>query len=226
MSATLMLSLAGIAALDSLNPSLFIAQFYLLTTTRPVPRIISYIAGIVLVNFVGGVLILSGARTLIVGWLSSLSATTWYGTELLLGLGLVLFGLWLCGASATTPSVKQPRSLRPLHTFALGMVVMLNEITTALPYFVAIERIASAQLSLPGNLLSLLLYNLIFSLPLLLFLLLFVTLRQRFVAQLDRITRGVQRWTARLIRYGLIVCGAVLLLDAAWYFVTGAGLWG
>lgn len=226
MSATLMLSLAGIAALDSLNPSLFIAQFYLLTTTRPVPRIISYIAGIVLVNFVGGVLILSGARTLIVGWLSGLSTTTLYSGELLLGLAVLLFGLWLQVAPAPTQSVKQPRSLRPLHTFALGMIVMLNEITTALPYFVAIERIVQAQLSVAGNLLSLLLYNLIFSLPLLLFLVLFVTLRQRFVAQLDRITRGVQRWTARVIRYGSIVFGALLVLDAASYFVTGVGLWG
>lgn len=226
MSATLLLSLAGIAALDSLNPSLFIAQFYLLTTARPVPRIISYIAGIVLVNFVGGVLILGGAGTLIGGWLSSLSATTWYGGVLVVGLGLLLFGLWLPAAPAEAQSVKQPRSLRPLHTFLLGMIVMLNEITTALPYFVAIERIASAQMSVVGNILSLLLYNLIFSLPLLIFLVLFVTLRQRFVAQLDRITDGVRRWTARLFRYGSIVVGALLMLDAACYFVTGSALLG
>ncbi|HEU4324350.1 MAG TPA: hypothetical protein VFS21_14450 [Roseiflexaceae bacterium] len=63
MSLALLATIGGIALLDSLNPSLFLAQFYLLTTARPVPRILSYIGGVVAANFLGGLLFLLPDRT-------------------------------------------------------------------------------------------------------------------------------------------------------------------
>jgi len=217
MTATLFLSLLGIAFLDSLNPSLFLAQFYLLTTPRPVPRILSYIAGVLLVNFGGGLLILAGVRTLVANLLSSWSGDTLRGLQLALGLAILAFGLWF-RIDAAEGEGRKPRSLQPIHTFALGMGVMLNELTTALPYFVAIERIAQAQLSAAGNLLALGAYNLVFGLPLLGFLLLVVTFRRRFASVLERVTRAVRLWMPRLVKWGSLF-GAVLALDAAVYFL-------
>ena len=219
MTATLFLSLLGIAFLDSLNPSLFLAQFYLLTTPRPVPRILSYIAGVLLVNFAGGLLILAGVRTLVANLLGSWNGDTLRGLQLALGLAILAFGLWF-RLDAAGGEAKKPRSLQPIHTFALGMGVMLNELTTALPYFVAIERIAQAQLSVAGKLLALGAYNLVFSLPLLGFLLLVVTFRRRFASVLERVTRAVQVWTPRLVKWGSVLIGAVLAMDAAAYFLS------
>ena len=225
MTVALRLSLLGIAIVDSLNPALFVAQFYLLTTPRPVPRILSYIAGVLVVNFGGGLLILGGMRQVVANLLSGTSPTILHGAQFLLGLGLVLFGLWYTARPAESEA-KQPRSLRPLHTFALGMVVMLNEITTALPYFVAIERIAQAGLDLFGNLLSLLLYNAVFALPLFAFLVLLVVFRERFAAQLEQVTRAVQTWTPRVVKYGSLAFGGFLALNGAAYLASGAGLFG
>jgi cytochrome c biogenesis protein CcdA len=225
MTAALLLSLLGIAIVDSLNPALFVAQFYLLTTPRPVPRILSYIAGVLVVNFGGGLLILGGMRQVVANILSGVSPVVLHGAQFVLGLGLVLFGLWFTARPAETEA-KQPRSLRPLHTFALGMVVMLNEITTALPYFIAIERIAGAGLDLFGNLLALLLYNAVFALPLFAFLILLVLFRQRFAAQLGRVTRAVQVWTPRVVKYGSLALGAFLVINGAASLASGAGLFG
>jgi cytochrome c biogenesis protein CcdA len=223
MSATLLFSLISIAIIDSLNPSLFVAQFYLITTPHPLPRILSYIAGVMLVNFGGGVLLLGGLQTLVGNFLSNVSLELVYGVQLVFGLAILWFGLWYKTTTASH-SVKKPSSLKPMHTFGLGIVVMLNEITTALPYFVAIERIVQAQLSVSGNFLALILYNVVFSAPLLGFVVLFIVFRQRFAAQLGRISEAIQRWTPRVIKYGSMLFGAVLALNGVLHFVARSAL--
>lgn len=221
MSATLFISLIGIALVDSLNPSLFIAQFYLLTTPQPIPRLLSYIAGIVLVNFTGGALLLGGVQTVVTNLLSTISDDAFKSMQLVIGLAILGFGLWIKTTAPSSREVKKPRSLQPRHTFVLGMVVMLNEITTALPYFVAIERIVQAQLSAFSNLLALVVYNMVFSAPLLAFVALFIIYRQRFAMQLNRITQVIQKWTPRVIKYGSLVFGAVLAIDAVVSLMQG-----
>jgi len=65
---------------------------------------------------------------------------------------------------------------------------MTSELSTALPYFVAIERLASAGVAGLEAVAVLVLYNLIFALPLFAFLGLFTAYRGRFTAQTKRIT--------------------------------------
>jgi cytochrome c biogenesis protein CcdA len=226
MMSTLLLSLVVIALLDSLNPSLFIAQFFLLTTPQPVPRILSYIAGVLVVNFGGGLLILVGLRGMIADFFSSVSTSTYDGLQIVVGVAILLFGLWYRPDTATGGEIKKPRSWQPVHTFLFGMVVMLNEITTALPYFVAIERIAQAQLGSVGNVLALVLYNAIFSVPLFGFLGLFVAYHQHFLTRLDRISRAAQVWVPRLTKYLSILFGALLALNAISRFILGTELFG
>lgn len=221
MTVSLLLSLIGIGLVDSLNPSLFVAQFYLLTTPRPAVRIISYITGILTVNFLAGVLILSGVRTLLADVLTAMNLNVLYGVQLAIGLAILVFGLWMRIATAQPEEAQKPRSLHPWHTFVLGMVVMVNEITTALPYFVAIEQIAQAALTTPQNLLALVIYNLVFSLPLFGFLLLALTFRERFARQLEGINQWIAHWVPRVIKYGSVVFGGVLSVDAAIFLLTG-----
>lgn len=224
MTGSLLLALVGLALFDSVNPSLFIAQFYLITTPRPIPRLLSYIAGVVVANIAGGVLLLSGAQAFLVGLISQMDAATLNWAKLVLGLALLLFGLLFRIMKAQHTTAKQPRSLHPLHTFALGIVVMVNELTTALPYFVAIERIAQAQLDTVSNLLLLVLYNTLFAAPLFGFVILFLAFRERFTARLDQLSQAVSYWTPRLVKYGSILFGGVLMVDATWRILTEAKL--
>ena len=177
---------------------LFIAQFYLLTTPRPVGRILSYIAGVLVVNFGGGLLILGGVRVLIAEALSSIEGSTSNYLQLVLGIAVLAFGLWYKATPQIPAETKKPRSNNLIHAFALGMVVMVNELTTALPYFVAIEQIAQAKLTTILNILSLIGYNVVFSLPLFAFLGLFLFFQQRFTLYIERINAWMQIWVSSL----------------------------
>lgn len=225
MTATLLLSIVGIGLLDSINPSLFIAQLYLLTTARPVSRVLSYIAGGVLTYFIGGVLILTGARALIVAWLAQSSPTLLYGLQLAVGLLILGFGVWL-KTEAQTAEVRKPHSLTLTASFVLGIVVIGNEVTTALPYFVAIEQIAQANMALPQNLLLLFLYNVVFSLPLFFFLLIFLLFRQRWEGIIKRINQSIQHWMPRITKWLAIGFGALLTVNSAMFLLTGTALLG
>lgn len=220
MTLTFLITLTGIAVVDSLNPSLFVTQFFLLTTRRPTGRLLAYIAGIIVVNFLGGVLILSGVSTLIGNLLMNLDARILYAGQIVIGLLLIGFGLSYRIESSEQNGVKKPQSLRLWHAFVLGMVVMLNEITTALPYFVAIERIVAADLTALQSLLALAVYNMIFSLPLFAFLGLFMIYGSRFVVQIERINRFIQAWLPRVFKYGALVLGAGLVLNGAFYLIA------
>lgn len=222
MTLSLLLALTGIAFIDSLNPSLFVAQFYLLNTPRPTARILSYIAGILIVNFGGGLLILGGVRTFIVEIFRNLEGNTSNLLQLGLGIAILAFGLWYKAVPQTPPETKKPRSNHLIHAFALGMVVMVNELTTALPYFAAIEQIAQAKMTPPLNILSLIAYNVIFSLPLFAFLGLFLLYRQHFAVYIERINTWMQKWVPRLVKIFSIGIGAVLSFKAAAYFLNFA----
>lgn len=225
MTTELVAFLIGLAVFDSLNPSLFVALFYLLTTIRPVPRILSYIAGVLVVNFLGGLLLFFGLRETIGRLLDNLGNEVLFGVQLLLGMALVIFGIVFTATSTDAQDIaKKLRSIKPIHTFLLGMAVMLNEITTALPYFVALEQIARAQMDIIGNLLALAGYNVVFSLPLFGFLALYLAYGQRFTSEINRLTQPVMIWTLRIIKYGSIVLGIPLVLDAIVFFITGTGL--
>lgn len=222
MTLAFALSIAAIAFVDSLNPSLFIAQFYLLTTPKPIPRLLSYIMGILVVNFAGGIVILAGARAVVSRFVESVPPEALRIGQIGLGVAALLFAVWILRQAYSTDgdrAVRKPRSLSVVHTFLLGMVVMLNEITTALPYFAAIEQIVQAELSTPQTLIVLAGYNAVFALPLFGFVGLYVALRQRFTTQLGAITAWIERWTPRLLGAFSVAIGVWLLIDGAAYFI-------
>lgn len=222
MTLPLILSLAGLGLVDSFNPSLFIAQFFLLTTPRPTARVLAYIAGGVLAYFVGGVVILSGLSVVITRVMTSIQPNVGYALVIALGIALLAFGVVVKAPKAE--AVKQPRSLAPLHTFFLGVVVIGNEVTTALPYFAALERIAQAELDAPSSLIALLIYNGVFALPLLAFLGAFLIFRERVVPRLERIGAVMLKWAFVLVKWGSVSAGIALIAHAGAYFLTGTPL--
>jgi cytochrome c biogenesis protein CcdA len=213
LSISLLATLIGIGIVDSLNPSLFIAQFYLLTTPKPTNRVIAFIAGVWVVMVLGGILILGGVRTFVTENLSNLPETPVLIAQLVLGVVLLIFGWRYNAKPAETGEAKKPFSSTLLAAFVLGMVVMVNEITTALPYFIAIERIADANLSWSLNIVALVVYNVVFALPLFAFLGGFLLLKDRFTSQIESINAFIARWTPRIVKYGALILGVVCVVD-------------
>jgi cytochrome c biogenesis protein CcdA len=224
MSLIVILPILGIAVIDSLNPSLFLGQFLLLATKRPVPRTLAYIAGLLLVNFLGGVLILAGVRTLITQTASSIPTDSGFLLQGGLGLLLLWFGFTFKGSAQQDGQNREVKSLGLGYAFLFGMIVMVNELTTAFPYFIAIERISSADPGMLGSLLLLAMYNFVFALPLFAFLYAFMRLQNRFLAQVERINAWMRVWMPRIIKYSSIAFGGLLLLNAAAHFLLGKAI--
>jgi cytochrome c biogenesis protein CcdA len=219
MMTALILGMLGLALVDSVNPSLFVTQFYLLTTERPLPRMASYIAGVLLVNLAAGLVVLMGIQFFLVDLFAQITPRVWRSLELLAGLVLVGVGLAVRGRKGTERSARLPRSLHPLHTFLLGAVITMQEVVTAAPYLIAIERIAQAQLSLLENLLLLALYNAIYIAPLLIVIGVFVASGTRMLDRLARINRAISIWLPRLFGYVCLLAGAALTIDALRFFL-------
>lgn len=176
----------------------------------------------VLTNFIGGLLLLGGVRGWVSAWISGLSTETLLAAQLGLGVLFLGFGL-LYRPDAQGGAVRKPRSPHLFHAFALGALVMINELTTALPYFVAVERIAHAEMVPGWNLLALVIYNVVFSLPLFGFMAAYIALRERFASYVEKISSSIQLWLPRILRGASLVVGIGLVANSLIGYAAGNG---
>ena len=205
--------IVAIAAIDSLNPTATALQIYLLTTPKPVGRSIALISGIFVAYWTVGLLATVGLARLI-QWVF-LTYSEWISLiQCILGIALLYVGWTLNSSSnAHQPLKNKPNSLQPIHTFFLGMSVTLLEAPTALPYIAAIERIAQAKLSFYDLAGVLSIYNVVFVMPLIGLLGIYIAFQDRRTELLKRINQSITQWTPKILRVLLLVTGSVLLVS-------------
>jgi len=205
--------IVAIAAVDSLNPTATALQIYLLTTPKPVGRSIALISGIFVAYWTVGLLATVGLARLI-QWVF-LTYSEWISLiQCILGIALLYVGWTLNSSSnAHQPLKNKPNSLQPIHTFFLGMSVTLLEAPTALPYIAAIERIAQAKLSFYDLAGVLSIYNLVFVMPLIGLLGIYIAFQDRRTELLKQINQSITQWTPKIMRVLLLVTGSVLLVS-------------
>ncbi len=212
-------SLIAIAALDSLNPSAIALQVYLLGTTKPIPRSIAFVIGIFFAYWTSGLLAVLGLdrliQTVIVNSGFSLSTPLFYIIQFLTGIILSIVGVTLRIPTQSEP-VKAPQKLNLAKTFLLGMSVTILEFPTALPYFAAIEQIVRANLDLLSTMSILALYNLIFVLPPIALIVIYLFFhRQSFaLTLLQRINRSIAVYSPHIIRFLILGLGIFLIADS------------
>ena len=212
-------SLIAIAVLDSLNPSAIALQVYLLGTTKPIPRSIAFVIGIFFAYGTSGLLAVLGLneliQTVIVNSGFSLSTPLLNTIQLLIGVILLVVGITLRIPTQSEP-VKVTTKLTLARTFLLGMSVTILELPTALPYFAAIEQIARANLDLLSIMSILVLYNLIFVLPPIALVVIYLFFhRQTFVLPLlQRINRSIAIYSPHILRFLLLGLGIFLIADS------------
>ena len=212
-------SLIAIAALDSLNPSAIALQVYLLGTTKPIPRSIAFVIGIFLAYWTSGLLAVLGLdrliQTVIVNSGFSLSTPLFYIIQFLTGIILLIVGVTLRIPTQSEPA-KAPQKLNLAKTFLLGMSVTILEFPTALPYFAAIEQIVRANLDLLSTMSILALYNLIFVLPPIALIVIYLFFhRQSFaLTLLQRINRSIAVYSPHIIRFLILGLGIFLIADS------------
>jgi cytochrome c biogenesis protein CcdA len=216
----LLVSLVAIAALDSLNPTAVALQIYLLSTPKPIARSIAFIAGVFLAYWTAGLLVILGASKLMATVIGdagfSFPEPHIYTIQFLIGLALSIAGFNL-KTSASEDRGKRPKNLTLNRTFLLGMTMTILEFPTALPYLAAIEQIAKAKLDLLTIMNILGLYNLIFVMPLIILVCIYVIFHQQSAILLPRINRAIAIWSPKILRALLIGLGILLIVDSLAY---------
>jgi cytochrome c biogenesis protein CcdA len=202
-----------IAVIDSLNPTATALQVYLLTTPKPVARSLAFITGILLANWTVGLCGTLGLTSFI-QWVFTTQREWIASMQFLLGMALFYTGCTLKAAPNAQPSFKhQPKTLQPRSTFLLGLSVTLLEAPTALPYLAAIERLARTKLSLLDLAGLLALYNLVFVLPLMGLLSLYLAFQSRSAKILQRLNQAMTKWSPKILRVLLLAIGSLLFVN-------------
>lgn len=218
-----MLSLLAIivplAVLDSLNPITIAVHVYLLGTPEPKTRTTTFVVGVFLAYFFGGLLLALGLGS-ILEYVSNFSDKTWRLVEAAVGLGLLGFGWYMRGGNSKKEEPAHPTSMSPLSSFWLGFAVTASDLPTAIPYIAAIERMLQANLSYLALVGSVALYNFVYLIPLIALFLIYLLLGEKGVATLQNITAFITRWSPIVLVVFCVVAGVVLLIDSI-AFVIG-----
>ena len=162
----LALLVASIGLADSLNPSTIVPALWIVSEPRK-PPLGSYIAGVFLVYFAGGLALVLGPGPSLIRALRGVGAPLEHTLELLAGIALL--ALAVVAWRARREERRHRRALRPTTrtaAFSLGAGIMVVELPTAFVYFGAITAIVAARPAAPGAVSLVLAYNVLFVAPL------------------------------------------------------------
>ncbi|MFL5825466.1 MAG: GAP family protein [Thermoleophilaceae bacterium] len=162
----LVIAVAAIALPDSLNPSLIAGALYYATGRQPARHTAAFTAGAFLTTLAGGALIALGLGHLVLSLLPGLSSDV--KNSLLVAGGAVLVGggivMWLRRDRLV---IRTPEpSARGRSAFLVGAGIAGVELFTAFPYFASIALIVGSGVSLGGKTIALVIFNVLYVLPL------------------------------------------------------------
>ena len=210
-------TIAGLAALDSLNPATLVAITLILLSSRrrPVAEALGFVLGAFATVLLVGIAVYLGAD-------AAASAVTEGLTWLRRGaFGLAALVLLVSSVRALRPrqrsAVGLPEWFTPLTAGGLGTLMTGADLPNAFPYFIAIERLVSADLGTLTALLVLVAYAVVYCLPCLVLLALGLSHGKRVTGALQRLhdrfgteaTIPASRRRAGLLFIASLLVGAV-----------------
>jgi len=196
MMGVLIAGIAGLALLDSLNPATIVAITLILLTgpRRPILSAMAFVIGAALTVFTLGavVFISAGAAADVVSdgivWLRRLA------------FGLAAVALFVAAARRLRPRARRAISLpawfSPATALPLGVVMTGADLPNAFPYFIAIERLISAEADTTTGLVVLAGCAVIYCLPCLVLLLTGRVLHEHVQPWLQRLFRRLTNGTS------------------------------
>lgn len=227
----LLVILLPIVLADALNPVLAAAVIFALGTKQPYRGALWILLGWLIVYFFAGIGLALGLEKLT----AFLANPRPVDFVIQLPIGLLL--LWLAyksirgSAKPRRGADRLPEALPTTsHTlgfvagFLLGATINLVGLPFALPYFAAIDQVLKADLDTAGALTVIALYNLAYVLPFAALAILRWIYRDQADELFQRINAWMEKASAVLMPFLLILIGAVLLADSLYYFTVGAPL--
>ena len=206
---------------DSLNPSTVGPVLFLATGRNRVRQVAEFTLGVWVVNLAGGLLVLLGPGRLLLDLVPHPRGTVRHIIEVVAGAALIAL-------ATTTWAARHKLARRPLpgakggggSAFVTGASLAAVELLTAAPYFAVIAGLVASSLSIPEEILLLLIYNVAFVAPLL------GVLGAVTVAG-DRADPWLQRggaWVQR--RWPVVISGLLMFVGGVLLILGGVGLLG
>ncbi|MBQ6819778.1 MAG: GAP family protein [Clostridium sp.] len=171
------------SAADSLNPVAITQQFILQGIVKKPKHIWFFILATGITNFIGGLMAYYGLVVVISNLFISIFkklVPEIYIVELIIGISIIVFILYkfinknIIRQAKNSDLIesdkrkisKKIKSVSPLSLFILGVIATITELTTAVPYFAFLTVLLNYELSFLSVILILVIYNVIYSLPL------------------------------------------------------------
>ena len=180
-------SIAGLAALDSLNPATLVAITLILLSSRrrPLAEAIGFVIGAFTTVLLIGLALYVGAEA---AASAIAGALTWLRRGAFGLAALVLFVSAVRSLRARRRArIGLPNWFKPVTAAGLGVMMTGADLPNAFPYFIAIERLLAADITTPTATLVLTAYALIYCLPCLVLLALGLNRGERVIGALRRL---------------------------------------
>lgn len=218
LTAGLIAVIAGLAAVDSLNPATIagVALVLLAPLRRPAATALAYVAGAYVVVLATGAGLFVGGGEL---GRAVEGGTAWVrrGALLLAALILVVSGARRL-RTRTRAAIALPRWFGPWTAGPLGVLATGADLPNAFPYLIAIERLNAAQVPTGAGLVVLALYAFVYCLPCLLLLVAGLIWRGHITSRLQRVYErlGAERVRPRSVpaAVGLVLLAAAVTVLA------------
>lgn len=193
MTIDLLLVFLGLAVVDSINPSAFIASGFILTKSAEVDRLKNlkaYVTGIIVSYFFIGLVILISVDSFMAITKEVKSSRSALIIQAIIGGALLLYAILAPDKPNAAKQAKQEaflkKALQPRLLFFYGMQITLVELVSALPYFAALALLASVHLPLAVSAIYIAGYCVVFVLPLLVIGYAYSRKREQFDAWLEK----------------------------------------
>ena len=210
----LLLSLLGLALLDSINPSALVVTIYLLLRGKPfVSKTLVYVGAVFTTYLTLGALIMAGLGRV---W-DYFDGPVAHGAQGVLGAALLAFA-FLAPKEPRRGAQRRPTDGGLVAVFLLGVTITVVEFSTAFPYLGAIALMTNADLFFSQWLPLLAAYNLIFVLPPLALLAAYLAFGDRLRAPLEKLKTRFAGGSRETMLWISGIVGFLLLRDALAFF--------
>jgi cytochrome c biogenesis protein CcdA len=205
------LIIAGLGLVDSLNPATISVGALLATTKRPITRLAGYAAGIFGVYLLGGLILSFGPGELLRTALHGPGGATPRDIIfLVVGIVAIAFAVWVFANRDTDRLKNREFSIKPGSAFVLGAGITAVDLPTAFPYFAAIAAIVAKDESASNKVILLVLFNVMYVLPILLIIAAAAVLHERAEPVMRRARDIIVRWSPIILSVLTLAVGIAL----------------
>jgi cytochrome c biogenesis protein CcdA len=226
MNISLILTLISIAIVDSINPSAIVMTLVQLNGTKKViANSLAYIFGIFCTYYTLGIVLIYLYSTVGSNFNVDFTPLTsffekppnWaYWSQLILGIATIIYAIKFYKRADNNSTNTNNKSAKSsiVSSFILGIIITGVEAGTAIPYFGAISALYIANVGMFQSVVLLFFYNLIFILPPLTIVALFVLFRSKFQSVIDSINQFTTKYSYPTLKYGMTLVGLMLIVDS------------